>query len=695
MLSAALIAFNAKAQYPKPVKADQKDNFFGTNVADPYRWMENENSDTLKSWITEENAVTEKFFSTIPYRNKVRSRLQEMFNYPRYGAPSKQGSYYVFSKNSGLQNQSIVYKQKGLTGDPEVLIDPNNLSADGTVALGGLSFTANGKLLAYTVAGSGSDWQEAYVMDVASNRKLDDHLMNLKFTGLEWKGEDGFYYNRYPKPDESKKLTNQNENMKVYYHKLGDKQENDMLVYEDPANPKRTYGAQMTEDERFLILTASEGTSGRALLYRDLKDQSQKDFKTLLPGFANEHRVVDNIGDKLLVLTNVDAPNFKIVLMDPKNPGKENWKTVIAEQKEVLSDVGIAGGYIFAEYLKNAYSYVNQYSYAGKSIRNVSLPAIGTASGFSGKKTDKELFYTFTSFNYPPTIFKYELASGKSEIFRKPEVKFNPENFETKQVFFTSKDGAKVPMFLTYKKGLKMDGNNPVLLYGYGGFNIAVTPSFSVSNVFFLEQGGIYASVTLRGGNEYGEDWHKAGMLLKKQNVFNDMIGAAEYLVANKYSNPSKLAVRGGSNGGLLVGAVMTQRPDLFAVAIPQVGVMDMLRYHRFTIGWAWAVEYGNADKSADDFKNLYGYSPLHNIRPGTCYPATLVTTADHDDRVVPAHSFKFTAALQEAQGCTKPTLIRIDTKAGHGAGKPISKQIDEAADIWSFIMFNLGMDYK
>lgn len=695
MLATSLISFNAMAQYPKPYKQDQKDNFFGTTVTDPYRWMENENSDTLKRWIAEENALTEKFFSTIPYRDKVRKKMQDIFNYPRYGAPSKQGDLYIFSKNSGLQNQSVLYKQKGLNGTPEVLLDPNSFSADGTVALGGVSFTDNGRYMGYTVAASGSDWQEGYVMEVATGRKLPDHLEYLKFTGLNWKGEEGFFYSRYPKPDESKKLTNQNENMKVYYHKLGDPQEKDQLVFEDPAHPKRTYGASVTEDERFLILYSSEGTSGRGVWYRNLKDPSQKTLSVLFPGYQHEYEVVDNVGDKLLVLTNVDAPNFKLVLVDPKQPAKENWTVVIPEKKEVLSGVGTAGGYLFAEYLKDAYSSISQHDYTGKLVRNVQLPAIGTAGGFSGRRNDKELFYTFTSFTYPPTIFKYDIRSGKSEVFRKPEVKFEPSNFETKQVFFTSKDGTKVPMFLTYKKGLKMDGNNPVLLYGYGGFNIPVTPGFSISNVFFLEQGGVYASVTLRGGNEYGEDWHKAGMLQNKQNVFNDMIAAAEWLVANKYSQPSRLAVRGGSNGGLLVGAVMTQRPDLFAVAIPQVGVMDMLRYHRFTIGWAWAVEYGNAEKSEADFRNIYAYSPLHNLKPGTCYPATLVTTADHDDRVVPAHSFKFTATLQDAQACAKPTLIRIETKAGHGAGKPVSKQIEEAADIWSFIMYNLGMEYK
>jgi prolyl oligopeptidase len=695
MLTATIAAFNARAQYPKPVKVDQVDTYFGTKVSDPYRWMENENSDTLKSWIAEENNLTEKFLSAIPYRKAVRQRLEEVFNYPKYSAPSKQGAYYIFSKNSGLQNQSVLYRQKGLDGSPELLLDPNKLSADGTVALGGVSFPLTGKYMGYTISRSGSDWQEAHVLNVADGKLLDDHLVDLKFTGLDWKGEEGFFYSRYPKPDESKKLTNQNEHMKVYYHKLGDKQEKDQLIYEDPAHPKRFFNAGITEDERFLLISSSEGTSGSELLYRDLKDASQSSFKILLPGFDYEHSFVDNSGDQLLVKTNVDAPNFRVVLIDPKNPEKSKWKNIIPEQKDVLLSVGTAGGFLFAQYLKDAYSLIKQYDYAGKLIRTINLPGIGTATGFSAKKTDTELFFTYTSFNYPPTIFKLDIKSGKSVEFRRPEVKFDPNTLEVKQVFFTSKDGAKVPMFLTYKKGIRLDGNNPVLLYGYGGFNSPVTPAFSMSNVFFIEQGGVYAVVNLRGGNEYGEEWHKAGMLMNKQNVFNDMIAAAEWMVANKYSKPAKMAIRGGSNGGLLVGAVVNQRPDLFAVSIPQVGVMDMLRYHRFTIGYAWATEYGNADKSEAEFKNLFAYSPLHNIKAGACYPATLVTTADHDDRVVPAHSFKYTATLQAAQGCDKPVLIRIETKAGHGAGKPISKVLDEAADIWSFIMYNTGMQFK
>jgi prolyl oligopeptidase len=695
MLTASLAAFDARGQYPKAFKADHTDNYFGHKVSDPYRWMENENSDTLRSWIAEENALTEKFLSGIPYRKNVRARLEEMFNYPKYGAPSRQGDYYIFSKNSGLQNQSVIFRQKGLQGTPELLLDPNTLSADGTVALGSVSFPISGKYMGYTISRSGSDWQEAFVMKVSNRELLSDKLVDLKFTGLNWKGEEGFYYSRYPKPDESKKLTNQNENMKIYFHKLGSDQESDKLVYEDPAHPKRFFNAGITEDERFVLIVSSEGTSGQEILYRDLQDKSQSSFRILLPGFANEHAFIDNSGDHLLVKTNLDAPNFRVVLIDPKNPGKGSWKNIIPEQKEVLLDVETAGGYLFALYLKDAYSLVKQFDYSGKLIRVISLPGIGEASGFSGKKKDTELFYTYTSFNYPPTIFKYDIKSGKSEEFRRPEVKFEPTAFEVKQVFFTSKDGTKVPMFLTFKKGLKLDGSNPVLLYGYGGFNVPMTPVFSMSNVFFLEQGGIFAMVNLRGGNEYGEEWHKAGMLMNKQNVFNDMIASAEWLVSQKYSNPSRLALRGGSNGGLLVGAVVNQRPDLFAVAIPQVGVMDMLRYHKFTIGYAWATEYGSAENSEAEFKNLLSYSPLHNIKPGACYPATLVTTADHDDRVVPAHSFKYTATLQAAQGCDKPALIRIETKAGHGAGKPISKILDEAADVWSFIMYNMGMSYK
>jgi prolyl oligopeptidase len=685
----------AQLQYPATAKGTQVDDYFGTKVSDPYRWLEDDNSEATRQWVKEQNVVTNNYLEKIPFRSQVKQRLEVLWNYPKYGSPFKKGGYYYFYKNDGLQNQSVLYRQQGLKGTPEVFLDPNKFTADGTAALAAVSFSKSGKHIVYTVAQSGSDWQIGYVMDTEHKQLLSDKIDFVKFSGFAWKGDEGFYYSRYPQPDEKSKLVKANEYQKVYYHQLGTLQQNDVLVFEDPAHPLRYFGAGLTEDERFLLIPVSEGTSGGEILYKDLKQNPQAAFKVLVKGFATEPDVIDNAGDQLLVKTNDGAPNFKVVLVNPAQPGKEHWKTIIPETKEALQHVSTGGGYLFASYLKDASAKVYQYTYEGKLVREISLPGIGTASGFGGEKEDKEFFYTFTSFNYPPTIFHYDVATGKSDLFRKTEVKFDPAQYETMQVFVTSKDGAKVPVFLTYKKGLTLNGNNPVLIYGYGGFNIAMTPAFSISNIFFLEQGGVYAQVCLRGGNEYGEAWHKAGMLLNKQNVFNDLIASAEWLIANKYTNKAKIAVRGGSNGGLLVGAVITQRPDLFKVAIPQVGVMDMLRFHRFTVGWGWAVEYGNAEKNEADFKNLYGYSPLHNLKKGVCYPATMVTTADHDDRVVPAHSFKFAATLQEYQGCNNPTLIRIDSKAGHGAGKPTGKMIEEAADIWSFVMYNLGMEYK
>jgi prolyl oligopeptidase len=548
--------------------------------------------------------------------------------------------------------------------------------------------------MAYTVQKSGSDWQEGYVMDVSTKKQLSDKLDWLKFTGFTWKSDDGFYYSRYPEPEEGNTLKGKNINQQVYYHKIGEPQSADKLIYEDKEHPQRFAGVGLTEDERFLILGTSEGTSGGEVWIWDMKNPSQTKFSLLIPGFATEPNVVDNVGDKLLVHTNDGAPNYKVVLVDPKNPAKENWKLIIPEQKEVLQNVGTGGGYLFASYLKDASTKVYQYTYDGKLVREIKLPGIGTAGGFGTEKKYNEFFYTFTSFNYPPTIFKYDIKTGQSSLFRKTEVKFKPEEYEVKQVFVTSKDGTKIPMFLTYKKGMLLNGNNPALMYGYGGFNIATTPGFSPSVIFFLEQGGVYASVCMRGGSEYGEDWHKSGMLDKKQNVFDDFISAGEWLIKNKYTNSGKLAIQGGSNGGLLIGACMTQRPDLFKVAIPQVGVMDMLRYHKFTIGYAWSVEYGSSD-SADQFKYLYKYSPLHNLKPGVKYPATFITTADHDDRVVPAHSFKYAATLQADNASDNPTLIRIETKAGHGGGMPTSKRIELATDLWSFTMYNLGMNYK
>jgi prolyl oligopeptidase len=683
-----------KLVYPPTAKSEVTDDYHGTKVADPYRWLEDDNSAETRAWVENQNKVTNAYLNTIPFREKVKERLSELWNYPRYGSPTKQGDYYYFFKNDGLQNQSIMYRQKGINGTPEIFLDPNKLSADGTAALGGAGFSQNHKYYAYMVAQSGSDWQEAFLIDVKTGTKLEDNIKWIKFSGISWKGDEGFFYSRYPEPDEQSKLSKQNQFHQVWYHKIGTPQSEDQLIFKDSDHPLRNAGGGLTDDGRFLLIYQSQGTSGTQLLVRDMKDPAQTGFKALIEGFATNPSVIDNVGDKLLVRTNEDAPNYKVVLIDPKNPGKANWKTVIPEQKEVLQSIGTGGGFLFASYLKDASTRVYQYQYNGKKVREIKLPGIGTASGFGGEKKDKEFFYTFTSFNYPPTIFRYDIASGKSTLFRKSEAKFDAAAYETKQVFFKSKDGERIPMFLTYRKGMKLNGDNPVLLYGYGGFNIPMTPGFNVANAFFMEQGGIYAVVNLRGGNEYGEAWHKAGMLGNKQNVFNDFIAAAEYLIAEKYTNKNRIAIRGGSNGGLLVGACMTQRPDLFKVALPQVGVMDMLRYHKFTIGWAWATEYGRSD-SADAFQWLYKYSPLHNIKKGTHYPATMITTADHDDRVVPAHSFKFAAALQEAQTGDHAALIRIESKAGHGAGKPTSKQIEEATDIWSFVMYNLGMSMK
>ncbi len=682
-------------KYPETKKVNQVDDYFGTKVADPYRWLEDDNSAETKEWVEAENKITHQYLSSIPFHDKVKKRLEEMWNYAKYSSPFKEGDYYYFYKNDGLQNQSVLYRQKGLTGTPEIFIDPNTMSKDGTAAIGTPAFSKNKKYAVYLEAQAGSDWQQAHVMNVSDKKLLNDKVDYIKFSGTSWKGDDGFYYSRYPVPDEKNKLTNQNQNHKVYYHKLGTPQNEDALIYEDKEHPLRTIGAGLSEDEHFLILGKSEGTSGAELWVKDMKNTAADNgFKLLIKGFDTEADFIDNDGDKLLVRTNADAPNYKVVLIDPKNPAKENWKTIIPERKELLEYVGTAGHKLFCTYLQDASSRVYQTNYQGNLEREINLPGIGSAGGFGGNADDTEIFYSYTSFDYPQAIFRYNIATGHTDLFRKSEAKINADKYQTVQSFFTSKDGTKVPMFITYKKGLVLNGNNPVLLYGYGGFNIPLTPFFSISNAFFLEQGGVSVIVNLRGGSEYGEAWHKAGMLQNKQNVFDDFIAAAQFLIDKKYTNPDKLSMMGGSNGGLLIGAVMTQRPDLFKVAIPQVGVMDMLRYHKFTIGWAWATEYGRSDKK-EDFENLYKYSPLQNLKKGVKYPATMVTTADHDDRVVPAHSFKFAATLQADNDGTNPTLIRIETKAGHGAGKPTDKQIDEVADIWSFVMYNLGMEFK
>ena len=690
----APLSIFAQLVYPETKKGDVTDNYNGIKVADPYRWLEDDNSDATKEWVKAQNKVTFDYLATIPQRDKVKKRLEELWNYPRYSSPFKKAQYYYYFKNDGLQNQSVMYRQNGLTGKPDEFLNPNTLNKEGIAALAGTSFSKTGKYFAYSIAVAGSDWQDIFVMESGTQKIMKDKIEWTKFGGANWNGDDGFYYSGYDKPDEQSKLSKQNLFHKVFYHKLGTDQSKDLLIHEDKEHPLRFHGAGLTEDGRFLILNVSEGTSGGELWYWEKKDPSQTKFKLLIPGFSSDPDLIDNNGGKLLLRTNDGAPNFQVVLVDPKNPGKENWKIIIPEKEEALQSVGTGGGFLFASYLKDASSKIYQFTYDGKLVREIKLPGIGSASGFGGEKEDKEFFYTFSSFSTPPSIYRYSIATGQSTLFRKTEVKVKTEDFVTEQVFFSSKDGTKVPMFLTYKKGMVRNGQNPVLLYGYGGFNIPVTPGFSTSNAFFIEQGGIYVSVTLRGGSEYGEKWHKAGMLDKKQNVFDDFIGAAEHLIKEKYTNNQKIAIRGGSNGGLLVGAAMTQRPDLFKVALPAVGVMDMLRFHKFTVGWGWAVEYGNAD-SASQFPYLYKYSPYHNLKPGISYPATLVTTADHDDRVVPAHSFKFASRLQEYNAGNSPVLIRIETNAGHGAGKPTSKQIEETTDIWSFVMYNLGMPFK
>lgn len=686
------IAFS-QIKYPQTRTQDITDDYFGKKVADPYRWLEDDNSPETKAWVKEENEVTESYLASIPFRDSVKKRLQQLWNYPRTGAPFKKGEYYYFYRNDGLQNQSVLFRKKGLNGNEEVFLDPNRLSEQGTTAVGELKFSKNNMYAAYLQAQAGSDWQEAFVKRVADGKVVSDHLKFIKFSNISWKGDEGFYYSRYPEPDETTKLTNQNENHRVYFHKIGTPQTDDVLVFEDKEFPLRILDVKLTDDDRFLTVIKSEGTSGNELWVKDLESKNTE-FKKVIPGFQHQMSVVDSYKGRLLVLTNTGAPNYQLVSIDPARPGKDSWKIVIPEKESLLQEVGTAGGKLFLSYLRDASSKIYQASYEGKIENEIQLPGLGTATGFDAGKEADELFYTFTSFNYPPSIFRYNLRTRKSELYEKSKAAFDPSKHVTSQVFFTSKDGTKVPMFITHKQGLELTGDHPVLMYGYGGFNIALTPSFSISNAFFLEQGGIYVVVNLRGGNEYGEKWHEGGMLGNKQNVFDDFIGAAEYLIAKNYTNPQRMAIRGGSNGGLLVGAAMTQRPELFKVAIPQVGVLDMLRYHLFTIGWAWATEYGRSDNEKD-FENLYQYSPLHNLKKGVSYPATLITTADHDDRVVPAHSFKFAAQLQKDNDGENPVIIRIETDAGHGAGKPTGKLIDEATDVWSFIMYNLGMEFK
>ncbi len=689
-LALAAGAFSQEAKkmtYPVTKTVDQVDDYFGTKVADPYRWLEDDRSAETEAWVKAQNAVTFGHLEQIPFREALKKRLMDIYNYPRYSAPFRVGGHYFFSKNDGLQNQSVIYIQKGLEGTPEVFIDPNALSADGTIKIYLLGPSGCKTKMAIMRGEAGSDWGEIRVMDIATKAELPDRIRWVKFSGTAW-WKDGFFYSRYDQPPAGGELTAKNEFQKVFYHKLGDPQEKDILVYQDTKNPLLYFSVSVSEDEKYAFLTVSAGTSGTELYWKSLEAPGTE-FSLLIPGFEADSYVLDNIGDKFLVQTNLHAPNARIVLVDPREPAENKWTTIIPEKLEVLSGAGMAGGKLFCSYLKDASTKVFQHEPDGALIREVALPGLGSAGGFGGWKDDRVVFYTFTSYNYPTTIFKFDIASGASEVFRKPEVKFNPEDFTVKQVFYASKDGTKVPMFIVHKKGLALDGGNPCFLTAYGGFNISLQPSFTPAHIALLENGVVFAEPNLRGGGEYGETWHKAGMLGNKQNVFDDFIAAAEYLIAEKYTSPERLGIEGGSNGGLLVGACMTQRPDLFRVALPAVGVMDMLRFHKFTVGWGWIVEYGSSDNEKD-FAYLYKYSPLHNLKAGVRYPATLVTTADHDDRVVPAHSFKFIAALQKCQAGPEPVLIRIETRSGHGSSN-LTKGIEITADTFSFFLFHTG----
>lgn len=678
--------------YPQTATVDTVDTYFGVSVPDPYRWLENDTSAATASWVKAQNEITNNYLEHIPFRQDLLKRLTELANYERISAPFKKHGKYYFYKNDGLQNQSVLYVQDALNSEARVFLDPNKLSDDGTVALTSLSFSNNGKYAAYTISRSGSDWREIYVMDVATGSLLDDHITWAKFTDAAWQG-DGFYYSAYDAPSKGKEFSNVNEHHKIYYHKLGEPQENDRLVYENKAYPKRFYTAQVSEDERVLFIYESGEGRGNALFMQDLTQKSAPVVQ-LASDFDYQYTPIEVIGNRIYFFTNYQAAKNKIMAAELQSPELANWKEVVPEKEQVLSDVRVIGGKLFLTYDKDASNHAYVYDLQGKELQEIELPSLGSVS-FNGDKDDEECFFSFTSFTIPGATYKYDVQKNSYELFRAPKVKFHSDDFVTEQVFFPSKDGAKIPMFLTYQKGLKKNGKNPVFLYGYGGFNISLYPSFSINRIPFLENGGIYVQVNLRGGSEYGEDWHVAGTKMQKQNVFNDFIAAAEYLIDNKYTNSQKIAIVGGSNGGLLVGACMTQRPDLFRVAIPQVGVMDMLRYHKFTIGWNWASDYGTSEDSKEMFEYLKGYSPLHNLKKGTKYPATLVTTADHDDRVVPAHSFKFAATLQACNEGSNPTLIRIDSKAGHGAGKPMSKILEEQADVYGFIMYNLNMKPK
>ncbi|MEP1094537.1 MAG: prolyl oligopeptidase family serine peptidase [Cyclobacteriaceae bacterium] len=676
--------------YPETAKVETVDTYFDNDVPDPYRWLEDDASVETAKWVSEQNKVTDSYLDNIDFKNDVKNRLTELENYEKISAPNKYGDYYYFTKNDGLQNQSVIYRVKNFDDEPEVFLDPNTFSDDGTTALGGRSFSGDNKYLAYSISIGGSDWREIYVLNVETKEQTSDKLMWVKFSGMSWY-KDGFFYSRYDAPSEDDALKGTNKFGKIYYHKVGTSQDDDKLIYENPNNPENRFGASVSEDERFLFIYSSVSTSGNELFVKDLSNEGN-DFIPIHTGFDNDHYIVDSDGDNLIIHTNLDAPNNKLVKVNFKNPSSENWKELVPETDNVMN-AGSAGGKVFTSYLVDAKTAIKQYDYNGNLEREVELPGIGTAFGFGGSLKDEEIFYTFTSFTQPASVYRYNISSGESELHRRPELDFNPDDYETKQIFYSSKDGTKVPMFIVHKKGLEMNGKNPAWLYAYGGFNISLRPSFNTARIAWLENGGVFAMPNIRGGGEYGEEWHEAGTKLKKINVFNDFIAAGEYLVSEGYTSSEYLAIQGGSNGGLLIGATINMRPDLAKVAFPMVGVMDMLRYQNFTIGRAWSADYGTAEDSEEMFEYLKSYSPLHNIKENGNYPSVMVTTADHDDRVVPAHSFKYAATLQEKNpNNANPLLIRVETKAGHGAGMSTEKRIELYSDMYSYAWYNMGV---
>ena len=673
-------------KYPQTKKGETVDLYFDTKVNDPYRWLEDDKSEETAAWVKAENEVTYDYLSQIPFRNELKARMQKLWNYEKIGSPSTEGNFTYYFKNNGLQNQSVLYR-KDASGKEEVFLDPNTFSKDGTTSLGEMDFSKDGSILAYSISEGGSDWRKVVIMNTLDKKIVEDTLVDVKFSGLSWKGNEGFFYSSYDKPKGSQ-LSAKTDQHKLYFHKLGTPQKEDKVIF--GADQKRRYvGGSVTNDDRFLIITAGNATYGNELYFKDLTLPNSP-IVTIVDNFNSDSSVIENEGTKLYIETDLNAPNKRIVTVDVSNPKPENWKDFIPETENVLTPT-TCGGFFFANYMKDAVSVVQQYDYSGKLVRNIQLPGLGTATGFSGKKSDKIVYYSFANYITTATIYALEFQSGKSTVYEKPKVDFKSEEYVSKQVFYTSKDGTKIPMMITHKKGLKLDGKNPTILYAYGGFNISLMPSFNIANAVWMENGGIYAVANLRGGGEYGKKWHDAGTKMQKQNVFDDFIAAAEYLIAQKYTSSNFLAIRGGSNGGLLVGATMTQRPDLMKVALPAVGVLDMLRYHTFTSGAGWAYDYGTSQDSKEMFEYIKKYSPVHNVKKGTQYPATMVTTGDHDDRVVPAHSFKFAAELQEKQSGNNPVLIRIDVKAGHGAGKSVEATIQENADIQSFALYNMG----